>query len=431
MRRRNGGGAGWKALAARGLALALGTAVGGGNDRRAAAQEPRFRGEVRVEEEALVVQPPDRGFWRSDSVAPADLLVAVDGHLRRVTRAEPLAEAGRPWTLLVYVDRRLAEPETAFRATLALAKHAAELAALGTVEVVVADPAPRTVQPPTREARRIELMLADLAGAARVERDRASDRPPPAPQMLATTVRSQCDHLLVHLSGRRERGPRALFLVADGFPPAPQTPAPPAPSAPAAAAAPAAGTPAAVDSATAAAFARAAGALSDTARLLAGYGWVTLPLPLRRGDPGVAGQRLASDADRARRNSEEGGYGASVPPPITPAIVLPPRRHGTVNSLDAVVDLYVAPDLAPLRELVAQTGGHLVGYEEQLSPALQALAARWLVWVEVPGEKPTDRLRRLQIETTRGEPLRTFRWAVSGTPPEIAAARRRLETPGG
>jgi hypothetical protein len=369
-------------VAVAGLVLASGGPDGAGGGR-AGAQVPTFRGEVRVEETAIVVQPPGPRFWLPDDLDPPDLLVSEDGLLRRVTRVEPLADSGRSWTQVVYVDRRLAQPETVFLATLALAKRARSLAALGEVEVVEADPAPHVVLPATREARRIELVLSDLAGAARVERDRAGGRRPAVdPPQAAATARRQFDRLLVHLTARSGSGPRALFLVSEIAPP-------------------------------------------DTAPLLAGYGWLTLPMPVRRGDVDVPGQPV-SDDERARHRSQEGWNPATVPPLFEPMLVFPPRRRGTLASLEIVAALYTAPDLAPLRELVVQTGGHLLGYDEQLDPALAALAGRWLVWVEVPAGTPANRLRRLEIRTLRGEALRTFRWAASGTPPEIEAARQRL-----
>jgi hypothetical protein len=365
------------------LAGAAAAFVAGGTAGSAAAQVPRFGGEVRVEERPIVFQPPPARMWRPDDLDPEDLLVSEDGVLRRVTRVEPLAGAGRPWTVLVWIDRRLASPETRFRATLALAKRARELADLGTVEVVAADPAPRLVAGPTREPRRIELVLSDLAGEARVERDRAGDRwRPPPPEELQALARTQFDRLLVDLAARPGSGPRALLLVSE-------TAAP------------------------------------DAGQLLAGYGWVTLPLPVRQAavdDPRVP----VSDADRGRRSTDEGWNDATVPPPVDGGVVLPPRRRRGGAALPQIADLYVAPDLAPLRELVTSTGGHLIGVEEQLEPALEALADRWVAWVEVPAEEPADRLRRLEVRTVRGEEARTFHWTASGTPPEIAAARRRL-----
>lgn len=380
----HGGSAGGRRVTAL-AALAAGLALAGGwGDRRAVAQVPSFTGEVRVEEEAIVLQPPADRFWRPDGLDPHDLLVSEDGMLRRVTRIEPLADSGRHWTQVVYVDRRLAPPETVFLATLALAKRAQDLAALGPVEVVVADPAPRTVLRPTREARRIELVLADLAGAARIERDRAGDRRvrPPAEEQAAT-ARRQYDRLLVDLTARHERGPHALFLIAET-------------------------------------------GLAEAAPLLAGYGWLTVPMPVRRGEIDGSPPRPQSDSERAWRNLQEGWNTASVPPLIEPAVVLPPRRRGTLGSLPMIAELYVTPDLAPLRELVTSTGGHLLGYEEQLGPALAALGARWQVWLEVVPAAPAGTLRRLEIQTIRGDEARTFRWRRSSTPPEVTEARLRL-----
>ncbi|HEX9669486.1 MAG TPA: hypothetical protein VGC93_08385 [Thermoanaerobaculia bacterium] len=389
MRRQRGRREVWGALALAGagtLAAAAGHLAG---EAAARAQKvPAFTGEVQVQELGLVFEPPPRrALLEVPSFAPGDLLVQEDGLLRRVTRVDDEGETAGGWSLVVWIDRTLAGPETLFAAPLALAKEARRLAALGTVEVVVADPGPRTLLAPTREARLIEQVLADFAGAARVERDRsaAAGRKPRARDLPPPAVRRQCDRLLARVAGRRDPGPHALLWVADGG----DEPA-----------------------------------LRETGRLLAAYRWVTLPLPLQRIDVGEP-TRPWSDTDRRREGLDTGSNDATVPPSGPPPFTIGLRRRGGVSSLEAVAGLAVAPDLAPLRALVEETAGHLVGFEAQLAPALDALADRRQLWIERPAGRPASELHRLEATTIAGRPLRTFRWSRTATPPALAEARLR------
>ena len=355
----------------------------------AAQQVPTFTGEVQVQELGLVFEPPPRrALLEVQSFAPGDLLVQEDGLLRRVTRVDDAGETAGGWSLVVWIDRTLAGPETLFGAPLALAKEARRLAALGTVEVVVADPGPRTLLAPTREARLIEQTLVDLAGAARVERDRsaAAGRPPRARDLPPAAVRRQCDRVLARLAGRRDPGPHALLWVADGG----DEPA-----------------------------------LRETGRLLAAYRWVALPLPLQRIEVGEP-TRPWSDTERQREGLGTGGNDATVPPASPPLMTFPSRRRGGVASLEVVAGLAVAPDLAPLRALVEETAGHMVAVEAQLAPALDALTNRRQLWIErAAAAAPEPRLHRLEAATIAGRPLRTFRWSRTATPPALAEARLR------
>ena len=354
-----------------------------------AQRVPSFTGEVQVQELGLVFEPPPRrALLEVPSFAPGDLLVQEDGLLRRVTRVDDEGETEGGWSLVIWIDRTLAGPETLFGAPLALAKEARRLAALGTVEVVVADPGPRTLLAPTREARLIEQVLADLAGAARVERDRsaAAGRRQRARDLPPATVRRQCDRVLARLAGRRDPGPHALLWVADGG----DEPA-----------------------------------LRETGRLLAAYRWVALPLPLQRMEVGEP-TRPWSDTERQREGLDTGGNDATVPPASPPLMTFPSRRRGSVASVEAVAGLAIAPDLAPLRALVEETAGHMVAVEAQLAPALDALANRRQLWIErAAAAAPEPRLHRLEAATIAGRPLRTFRWSRTATPPAVAEARLR------
>jgi hypothetical protein len=324
----------------------------------APAQTPQtFSEQLVIREREIVVDLPDR--LKGARLAPRDFQVLVDGEPREVTRAEPVSREGpAPWTVLVYVDRVLAGPGTAFYSSLSLAGRARELAGLGAVEVVVADPDPHPALPPTREPRKVEETLAGLADTARVERDRSRTEAPPPPS--DAQIRRQLDRLLAFLGTRHPAGPHALFLVADGS---------------------------------------ASGALEapfrDASRRLAATGWVGIALALRRDDPGkpVAPR---SETDVFQETTAWSNATNGPPPPL--------QGHGPAKSALAfprVVDLATDPRLAPLRTLATATAGTVIGYDVQLPALFAELPRRWTVWISEP-EAPTEgRLHTLAVRLPR------------------------------
>jgi len=87
-------------------------------------------------------------------------LTVVDGdQTRPVTEMAPLS---RPWRIVIYVDRVLTGSRTLRTAAGSLAERAAILAALGPVEVVVAEPVPRVVLSATQDVRAIDEALSKL-----------------------------------------------------------------------------------------------------------------------------------------------------------------------------------------------------------------------------------------------------------------------------
>ncbi|MES1211607.1 MAG: hypothetical protein ABUL63_04670, partial [Acidobacteriota bacterium] len=291
------------------------------------AQRPSqtFTEQVEVREVELVVDlAGSLSRLKKETLDPGDLVVIEDGLVRPVTRVGPIAEGrirslrGRDeavaqpdWTIVIWVDRVLAGPDAAFYASLALSRQAERLTGLGPVEVIVADPSPRTVLAPTREPQRVAQALTDLVAQAGRDRDRPSGNPSQPDlraaatgAMEATALQRQCERLATGLTVPRPGGPRLLLLVADGFSLTPaemnllgdqELPAP------------------------AAATGRAA-ALLDAARLLAAYGWVTVPLPVHGESPGFRHEER-NEVDQLRINDQGGGkYGNSVPP------VVPSRR---------------------------------------------------------------------------------------------------------
>jgi hypothetical protein len=330
----------------------------------APAQPPQtFSGQLDIREREIVVALPDN--LAGKALRPRDFQVLVDGQPREVTRAEPVSREGpAPWTILVYVDRVLASPDTAFYSNLALAEHAQELAGLGTVEVAVADSDPGTVLAPTREIRKVEQTLAGLAGKARIERDRARTEVFPPPSDVQ--VRRQLDKLLAFLASRRPGGPHALFLVADGAASAPaESPASPEAS------------------------------FRDVSRLLAASGWVGIARAVRRDEPG-APLAPKSELDLFAGSTAWSGATNGPPPPI--------QGHGprkTTLAFPRVVDLFTDARLAPLRALATATAGTVIGYDVQLPALFAELPRRWTIWISEPEPLADGRLHTLTVRLPR------------------------------
>ena len=354
-----------------------------------------FSEELQVREIGLVVEIPESlSRLRELFLDPNDVLVSVGGLLRPATRLS--SEAPNDWTVAVYVDAVLAPPETIALATLALAKRSERLAGLGAVEVTLADPGPHPELIPSREALRIRQALSDLSGRARLRR--AEEAPP---SLDAATLRRQCDRLIAWASSPRLPGPRVLFLVADGFPVSPEEQK-------------------ALASGEDATSARAA-VLLETARLLAAYGWITVPLPLReRREAEMVPAQSDPEIDRFRVNHSGGSSKSSGVPSPTQFLRTPPSPF----RWEAALTLQIETDLAPLRALVAATGGKLVGLDALLDPLLDHLAGRWQLWFQAP-ETNEGRARPLEVRLRNGTTLRTRTWLRSSTPEEAAAARVR------
>lgn len=375
------------------------------------AQQPdeTFSESLVVREREILVDLPEG--TDGGAIDPSEFRVLVDGVPREVTRAEPASD----WTIVLYVDQVLARPGTVFYSTLALANRARELARTGTVEVVVAGSEPRTVLPPTREEKRVAQALTDLSAAARVERD-LQEGPVKEEGASIEQARRQLDKLLAFLSSRRPSGPHAVFLVADGPDLTPEETAllerTDDPAVP----------PASV-------FHRAS-------RLLAAYGWVTLTVPLRKEGVGVE-VSPQSGLERIRQSAAPSKHQSGVPP-ITPGRA--PR--GTTLSWTGVIDLAVEPRTAALRVLSRASGGTVIGFEQQIEPALAALSSRWRLWIDEPDEPVDGRLHTVAVRlpdqmqvvafffpftiNLPGGAKRTARpqaWLRSATPEEIAEVR--------
>jgi hypothetical protein len=374
-----------------------------------AAAPDRFEEKVLVREIEAVVELPDPlRESRRKALGPQDFQVTEDGRFRQVVKASPVmaGEAG-PWQLVIYVDRVLAEPETVFVTANALAQRAAQLTALGTVALVVADPAPRILLAETREPKMLEQALTDIA--AQAERQRAASshaapgqapgaapgHAPPAPEV----VRRQQDQLVALLAGRSGGGPRALVLVANGF-----------------------------DTSTSGGGADSAkeAVAEEPGRTLAAYGWITLAAPMRRQELGTP-HREITDIERIRQsNSGRDAPGSRVPPEILPQAA--PKSN---LQYDEVLSLFVEPTSATLTAMASATAGTVIGTPLQLTTALKSLTRRWHIFYLAPD--PEDgKTRPVEVHLSpEGTALRTPVWRRSSTPDAVAAARLRQILAGG
>jgi hypothetical protein len=387
----------------------------------APAQAPEsFAEKVVVREIEVVVELPEslRGSRRK-SLAPQDFQVVEDGRFRQVVKAAPVTagEAGA-WQLVIYCDRVLADPETVFATANALAQRAEQLTSLGTVALVVADPAPRFLMAETREPKMLEQALIDIAAQAGRERDAArqgkAQAPPPGqargpgrPQPPAEAgaapapeaVRRQEDRLISVVTGLASSGPRALLLVANGFDTSTSGDG--------------------ADSATAA-------VAEEPARTLAAYGWITISAAMRRQDLGVQ-HREVTDVERIRQsNAGREAPGSTVPPEILPQAA--PRSR---LQYDGVLGVFVEPSSAALLAIASATAGTVVGYPTQLTAALNGLSKRWHIYYLAPD--PEDgRPRPVEVRLSpEGTPLRAPVWRRSSTPEEVSAGRLRQILAGG
>jgi tetratricopeptide (TPR) repeat protein len=211
--------------------------------------------DVVVEVEPAGLAPRAAGRSLAAGLRVEDFQVLVDGEPRPLVGFEALAEsqdpAGEPWTIVLYFDLAGSSTGLVRWAADALARHTAELAALGTVELWVADPEARRRLPPGRDPELLNSALADLAlfGEGRdrlVElradlleaiadpdresgRDSAAGRVPPqelAAAALAEEARlaieGQEQLLLTALDGASAGARRALFFATGGFDLAPR-----------------------------------------------------------------------------------------------------------------------------------------------------------------------------------------------------------------
>lgn len=249
------------------------------------APETPYAGEERVTAVDVPVTMAPRGGPR-----PGELLARVEGAPRPVVGVEAPADAG-DWRVVLYFDLALSDEHQVAWAAELLAQRLPDLLAAGPVELVVADPEPRTVVSPTRDAAAFEEPLGRLALLPRADDVLVEHRlgvlreleelgdpeavPPEAWEALlaeeAAVVRRSLDSLLLALVDRSADAParRLVLLATGGFDLAPGwLPAQPAPPS------------------------LLGAAVTDLGRTLAAYGWLAVPLLAPPASGTVPGWRL-------------------------------------------------------------------------------------------------------------------------------------------
>jgi Ca-activated chloride channel family protein len=357
----------------------------------------------------LAVEVRDKKGEVPRNLTPADFTVRVDGQAQSVVEIAPESP---PWRVVVYVDRVLTGSRTMRGAAGALASQVRALAALGPVDVVVAEPEPRVVLSASRDLAVLDDALSrlwlsaegrdDVRGLRRrfveqLQGTAEAGRPAlavEAAEAEARLVRRQQELMAEWLVRRKAgEGPRVLFLVSDGFD-----------VDPAAFYRREAGIPDLVP-------APARNALEKTglevARTAAALGWTVVPVPV--GDPGLP------DLRRVRPRSTP-----DVPIGGTVTLGKRPKDEPRLPPLPTLQK----PN-EPLIWIAEATGGVLLVQPQDVAGALAALRSRIWITAEAP-PAPDGRPRTIEVGTSRPEvAVRARRWEGSGVPLAVSSDRLR------
>ena len=368
-------------------------------------QAPPVPSEATVPVELTVQVLDSKGELPRATVQPGDFTVLEDGQPRPISGISPLSQ---PWRIVIYVDRMLTGSRTLRAAAGSLAERARELALLGTVELVVAEPQPRVVLAPTQNVKAIDEALSKLwLGAEgrddiRVLRQRfrdekgiegvdPQDRMAEAVEAETRLVRRQQDALAEWLVAQNGRGPRALFLVSDGFD---------------------------VDPAK---FYRkelsvtvpdeVPGTLEkvalETVQTAAALGWTAFPLPV--GDASLPDLRRVQ-----RRSTPQVPIGGSV---------RIGKKNDNKDQTPPLPSLLAGNE--PLTWLAEATGGEIVLQGPNVVTVLSRLRSRFALRYDAPRELD-GRPHAVEVTTSRPDlTVRARRWDVAGIPEAVAAARAR------
>lgn len=336
----------------------------------AAAQTPpeTFGEEVVVRETSVVALPAGSGSTVPDAAAVS---VTIDGLAQRVTRVEKVLEGKRgDWQFVIYLDPRLAGARRRYLASLALAQRAESLAAMGTVEVLVADAA-KPVLERTDSWQRIEAALLSHALETRHRLSRGTQE---AERPRWDLFRDRLDLLLELLAARGTGGPRALFLPSDGL----YSMAEPE-------------------------------ELEKIVRTLAGAGWVTVPMPWSEQPDESSAARL-SEFESWKEGAEGRDSSAGTRRYVIDFGKVVRRLRGTAGSPRAESD-EMEPQMVALQALAGPTSGLLASRDGELRAALSNLARRWRIWFQTT--EAVDGEPRL-LEVRFGEaPLDAPDWFLS------------------
>ena len=330
----------------------------------------------------------------------------------------PAGDAGRVgdgWRVVVMFDLELSEPLLLRNGAVMLAERAAELTALGPVEIVLAGDDVRTSLPPTTSAPALDEALAwirvrESSRHLQAERRRdfaARERPTVAAAEAAAAgereaLAAHLDRLLDWAAAAAGGGPQLLLYVGGGYEADPAAfyaqalrtagddgaEVPPLPELPAA---------------------------EELGRALSMLGWTVVAFqPPARGYTLLAGAE-ESDAERLERRFEEDRGLSQV------AIGVDPRALRKRQKEDREVAVLADP-VEPLIELTEQTGGELLVDPLALPDLAERLRGRHRLRLELDPSPagPTP----LSV-VADGREVRSRRWIGSELPVPVSAARAR------
>lgn len=345
-----------------------------------------------------------------EDLSVPDLELTVDGSPQTIADLGGASKL-RPWRIVLYFDRVTTGTRSLRAAADALIDQLPALVALGEVELVVAEPEPRELVPPTRAVAPLEEALAQLfvtaegrddlrqarARFAAREAGGAADRQESdAADALAAEERTalrQQDRWLSLLARPAESpsgsvparwAPRAIVWVSDGYDvdPAPTYGVRRAGSPP-------------LDRASRAAAAAAAE-----------LGWTVFALRL--------GDEKLPDTRRWGLAPAQGGLGGRVGLPV------PIRPIEPAMPLPSLAD----PEL-PLRRIAQETGGAFAATRSEVGALVASLSRRRELSWDGPAI-PAGGSAAIEVRATKGgRTVRVPSRIGAGMPAEVAAARGR------
>lgn len=315
--------------------------------------------------------------------------------------AHPLTELGAAdaaqWIFVLYFDSILAGPEARQRAAIELAGLSERLTAGGLAEIVIADPLPHTLLS-TASADALRRQLDELAVAA----GREVERTEPSLATATAARLAQLDRLTVEIAARGGGGARSLLLPVGAWPLDPEGLA--------------RLTKAKSDGSLEAAEFQP---IQETSRALAAYGWVTVPLALRK-------LREVEEPSAAERRTQVSMGGAGDRRTTVPIVSVSGQGEPTDPATAAQVETLTDFSLMPFAELARASSGALIGESGRLQGTLGDLLRRRQFSYRSPFPQP-GRLLALEVRWKGGDgrTLAAPRWLRSSTPPEVSAARLR------
>lgn len=333
--------------------LCAGLAVAG----VAAAQEtPAVREQVEVREVPVLVELPASLRGRPVAEIAGRLKLSESGIDRELAAASAVAPpSGAGFTrITVALDRLHCEDRLARESTDALAASAARLVELGPVDFARLGGDSPKFDPATRDAQALAAALGRLGS------ERCASRGAPYAPSIAGLDCPGIPCLLLWIGGAWTAGEEA-------------------------------------------AAERGLESAAELARELALSGWTVFavaPLAAEAGAPGAAPGESRPGDDRTAWTVDVRRLG----------------RDGAPAS-EEEYGRYVDLDLAPLRRLVAATAGELAARIDEIAPALDALAARTLLYYRTDRPPGDDAALELREAGTGGRRLRAPEWGIRSPAP--------------